>query len=183
LDENYYIPSDEQITFKEWLLSRKWIVALAGIGVLLLMTWSFTLGSSDKNPFLPYYEAYQPNVNPQSLTPWEGEILNRYQNQEYRRAMWMLESYCEKPHASIEFKFMLGSTYLEEGRIQLAIENFTPLTKIPSKSIRQHGLWYLAIAYVKKGNHLKADELLTRLIDEDCPYSESASELQSLLDT
>jgi len=182
LDENYYIPSDERITLREWLFSHKWVVALGGVVVLLLLMLSFTLGSSDKNPFLPYYEVYQPTHLESPLTPWEEGILARYQEGEYRKAMWMLESYCEKPHTSVEFKFMLGSAYLEEGRIQLAIDYFTPLVQYKSKRIRQNALWYLAIAHIKRGNHAQADGLLATLLKEDSPYSESALELRLLLD-
>ncbi|MEL6536646.1 MAG: tetratricopeptide repeat protein [Bacteroidota bacterium] len=94
----------------------------------------------------------------------------------------MLESYCEKPHTSIEFKFMLGSTYLEEGRIQRAIDSFTPLVDYQSARIRHNALWYLSIAYIKQGNHKRADELLAQLLKESGPNADSASELRLLLD-
>lgn len=166
-----------------WLLTHPWVIALGGVGMLLVLLLSFSLGSGTNNPFLPYYEAYQPTaVDAASLTPWEADLRTYYQQKEYELAIPLLEEVCEGPRSTFDYQFMLGSAYLEVGDVRAAVKQFDRTSQLPSIRMRRLGLWYYAIALVKSGDHEAAYQTLERLLNDPGEYAKDARELQSLLD-
>ena len=119
-----------------------------------------------------YFDNFSPADNDKI-----AEALNLYSEEKYIGATEVFEQVLSSPKRSNELILYMAISQLYADEILKAIENLEYLNSHSQHEIKDKAEFYLALAYIKNGNTLKAKGLLRKIKEKDNEFSERAAKI------
>jgi hypothetical protein len=170
---------------KRWLMAASflWIIITSGG----LMFQNRLISPRDADLFMAYYQPYPSNLfarGSENVDSLGAAVVALYDNKDYQSVIGLLEQrMIESPNDDIPSKMLLGNSYLaiellEPFQAAKAIEIFKSLAADKDNIYKETAQWYLALSYIRKGNHLAAKQFLEILaVKRYGKYPKLANEL------
>ena len=195
-----YIKSDEAIALKSKLRqaganykktgsnssSIKYIIG-AVAAILIIALISNVLWNRSPNHDTLYAEFYVESDLPSLVKRGsENELLTKavslFQSNEYEQAIQFFEQYEKEIQGTDPSVYIYtGFSYLENGNIDEAIQNFDKL--LESNSIdKSKALWYKSLAYLKADRIEECKAILSQIIEDSLFNAQKAKKLLDELD-
>ncbi len=156
--------------------------ALVVVGLLAYFLYTFLVPST--TPLPDYLAERHPSptvvMGQQESKQQHWDLaITAYRSEKYDL---VVEELKKLPSLTDEQRFYLGLSYLyQEPSLAInAIESFEPLF-LKSGDFREEALWFVALAYLEKGDKEAAKELLERIVQEDSWNVEKAKEVKNLI--
>ena len=163
--------------------SKKWYYAAAAIAVLLVSSIFLLLKKEPVNTnedlFQTYYFIYPGNQQIRGVSQ-ENEAMKLYANREFESAAIAFEQLLVNDSSKTALHLYLGNCYLNINKPGLAIKSFTISENSESTIIAQNSEWYLALAFIKSENNVKAKAVLSKIANSKHLYNQKASEILSI---
>ncbi len=137
--------------------SNSWLKYAAAIALLACVLFgvqqSGMLNPGDTtSQFASYYEVYPMDAAERGSTDTElKELTTFYNNKDYTAALERLNTLVDGDD-QIQWKLYRGISLLETGDIQSAILDLRSVSSSSDENWKDHGRWYLALAYLKTKN-------------------------------
>lgn len=173
-------------------ISRQWFTVAASILILvslsLVMYYSVTRDqrmfdqyfNAPENTFVDYTRG---SIVPEQYSHMSTDQYNLsiravklYERQQYKEAARLLKENVEKIPQNIDFIFIEAISCMELNETQVAIDLLNYINTI-DKSQQFAGNWFLALAYVKSGDHDKALRNAQIVVRSGGVHSKDAQEL------
>ena len=167
LNQWYQEHEFSQIEARPWW-QHNWYYAAAAIVAVLIacyLAWD-SFPQTYTNEEL-YSEAFQPYPAEGKRSATKVTNLDKglsfYNSAQYDSASYYLTKVRQEPNTPIHYALFLGIAFLENGNADKAIEEFDLLLNPPNVFYGEMARWYLAMAYLKKGNREKVAEVLREI--------------------
>lgn len=190
-DEELAGPLKRKVLFLKNYRYAAFILVLLAIGAYFL----FFNESKTERLFSEYFSPYKNdlitytrgNKIPADFNELSQESYNKvvsgmkaYDNGQYKKAADLFGQVIEKYSSQPELIFYLSISQLEIDEPQKAVNNLFYLQNLPDFRYKYETVWYLALAYLKKGNKNEALIYLSK-IPEQSKYTKQASEIKQIL--
>ena len=182
LDQWYQEHEFNQVEIQPWW-QQNWYYAAAAVLVVLLacyLAWdTSTKTYTDQELYTEAFQAYPAEV-PRKIQKRTNLIkgISFYNIAKYDSASYYLSKARQDSSYSVQYALFLGIAFLENGNSNKAIEQFNLLLNPPNKIFGETARWYLALAYLKEGNRIKASEILEKITENDRHFNKKeANEL------
>lgn len=165
------------------LSTGSWLAIAASIALLILAGY-FLLGPASNttdNLFATHYERFEWDAETRSTQTDELQQLTQlYNSQNTTEFLQAAENGQWSPAQNPQLALALGSSYLEQGQYEKAIQYFE--TASTNSLFESEAQWYLALTYLKQEKASEATELLQVLKEGSSDYyANKASELINAL--
>jgi tetratricopeptide (TPR) repeat protein len=163
------------------LSTGSWLAIAASIALLILAGY-FLLGpasNTSDNLFAAHYERFEWNAETRSTQTDELQQLTQlYNSQNTGEFLQAAENGQWSPAQNPQLALALGSSYLEQGQYEKAIQYFE--TASTNTLFESEAQWYLALTYLKQEKTDKTIEILQNLEQQNTSFY--ANKAQQLLD-
>ena len=153
------------------LSTGSWLAIAASIALLILAGY-FLLGpasNTSDNLFAAHYERFEWDAETRSTQTDELQQLTQlYNSQNTREFLQAAENGQWSPAQNPQLALALGSSYLEEGQYEKAVQYFE--TASANTLFQSEAQWYLALTYLKQEKTSEATELLQALKEGSSDY-------------
>ena len=154
-------------------------VAAALMAIALGIGWFWPLSSASPEKVAEQFYTVYPG---EAIVRGANEAIARdsaqllYQQQRYAAAIpyWQQLAPTED-HAQVAL--WLGHCYWQTKQLSSALESFRTASQSDDAIVRQHGTWYLALTYLRRGDTEAALPLLRRMQQEGSIYQREVEEL------
>lgn len=169
----------------------KWLAIAASIIILLGLTWYFGLNSKQdayNGLYLAHFDVY-PNVvapiersDESESSPLRKEAFSQYEHGEYEAAYTSFQKLYDQD--SSEFAGFYGAVSLmANGKYDGAISHFESVQNWENPDFEVASKWYLALAYLKRGDKNTATNYLKEVQESDHGLRREADKLLKELNT
>ena len=140
---------------------KKWIILLLALGALALAIWYFQ--SSTKTDLYEahadHFALYLVTKNDENTTALNAE--NSFNEENFAEAINAITAYLKQNNQDTKAQLALGISYLETNDVDNALKIFK-LIGSGTSTLKDYGLWYEALAYVKMKQYDEAKVVLER---------------------
>ena len=147
-----------------------WIAVASSLLLLILVYFSLQ-NESSQDLFEDYYSAYDTGFGERGINNNQevklAEASRFYKQKDFKKALTIFENI--EGIESGKLELMTGISYLEIGAYDKAIQFFIPLVEDKDPVFQYHGLWYMAMTYLKSGAIENCKIQLQKLIDVKDP--------------
>ena len=163
------------------------ILCIMGTAALIYLM----ISPSSKQPtlntgqlFVKYYEPYtNERLFRSKTTNISHEAMDQYQQQQFSAALPLFEKLLAGQPDNDELLLFIGSCHLTLNQTGSALTHFEKASLSTEPSIQQHGIWYMALLYLKEGRQAEVIELLDRLVKEENKYTRDARDIIEMTKT
>ena len=173
---------------KSKLISLKTILSIAAIFILGIAGYMFLMNDqlndiSGNQAYSSYYKPYKASFQSRGeLSDIDYEkFKTAYSNDNFNEALRIVSDETDiKNIKDNEILLAMGISALEEGELGLAKNYLQIIIDRNDYYYKDHGKWYIALAYLKEENTAKAIEFLNELTtDKQADHNQEATELLS----
>ena len=158
------------------------LVLLIAFSVLLFHLFQ---KKPDENLFTEYFSPYPNIVAERSDVSINNKQVEAafyfYDNMHYSKAVFDFKKIMDSGTLSDTLLFYYGNSLLASGNSTEAVSVFLPLSKNIKSVFASCSKWYLALAYLSKGDKKLTINMLNEIINSESPYSSKAKKLLSAL--
>lgn len=179
------IPKTEVIVKRLPFVRKQWLAAAAMIGAMfaiLLAVWNISAPTSSNDLYAQHFQTYDISVErgiDTTIVP-EKTALDLYEQQAYEKAIPAFQNVLQNDPQNGLLILCLGNCFLKTEQTNKAVEQF--LSIAADNHYYRAAQWYLALAYLQKGDKVKAKPFLEKLAAiENGRYPEKARNLLKAL--
>ncbi len=179
--------SPPQISDRKLYLYSAAAIAIILTGIYFL----FIFESQSQKLFKKYFTLYPNQISlsrsieiPEEFSHFSEKeyemILNAmryYDKGDYNKTCNILENLTLSTSKDPKVLFYLAISQMEEGKINMAIQNLKYLSEQPKHDFQPDAKWYLALAYLHEGQNNDASIILKQLSTARNEYTNKAEEL------
>ena len=157
------------------------VIWYAAASVVLITSITFLLRnyiSQDKESiFAKYYQPYDGvSITRDGSTKFTAGI-NAYYDKNYAEALNIFRNSTNTEISEGELNLLIASCLISLDQSSQAITYLDKMADTEAELISNNKEWYLALAYLKIGNVDRSRRILTDIIENNSPFSSSASKL------
>ena len=152
------------LTRRKWVIAATILIIVVGGGII----WNMLQNTSTDTTalFANNFEAYQLATRSEvdtNLTEIEQQAIQTYSDAKYTKAIPLFEQLATTPKVTDNQLLALGSCYLHTNQSDKAITTFNKIIDRTESLSHQTAQWYIALAYLQKGDKATAKTKLTEL--------------------
>lgn len=163
------------------LTDRRWLIGIAAAAIVGFLLW--VLNPFSTPDLYAQYAQHQPlSISEKSTAvTFAAEAEQAFNAGNYQLAYEKLASYLTAKPADNQARLAYGIAALELNNIAAAQQVFQQL-QAGNSVFKSAGKWYLALSYLKTGDHVAAKSTLQQIAPDDPDYGQKAEELLNALE-
>ena len=165
------------------------IIAIAATVLILVLAYQFIFSGGGSVPseqlFADHFQPYQMLLSQRDITEDEKNVLlekaiSAYAKQDFQNASDAFEQLSQSEPENSSYLFYQAIAQLGAQKNVEAIARFEIIMANENHPFKEQARWYMALAYLKKGNADKTKDLLTTIQLGQFKYKEAQEVLKGL---
>jgi len=185
VDQKWENPQEKK-TAKKFTLPFRSLLAAAAIALLLIFAYPFLFPKSDVSGsalFAANFEPYKMILNQRSSGDEEdlmSQAVSAYEQKDYAKASSLFQKIQAEKTDADALRLYIGVAELSLGNADKAISELKIIVEAAPPLLVEQSRWYLALAYLKKGDNKNAIALLENIQSGTFKYDAAQKILEQI---